>query len=118
MYFPEQVCKISTIPNCKSIVNGGCKTCHDGYKVNANFTCETDCKIKNCDICKDDKSCSKCKPGFNLVYANNTLSCVENKCKVENCATCDSKGKCLTCFGSYKVVEDSCVMTCNKPNCQ
>jgi hypothetical protein len=60
LYYPNQVCNISAIPNCKSIVNGGCHQCHDGYTVTANFTCNFDCKISNCSTCKDDKSCSEC----------------------------------------------------------
>ena len=121
------ICTIGDNEKCKTCKSNQkyrnqCETCNEGYflpKDENKDKCEK-CDIEGCLECfgtKNNKFCSNCKNGFNLV--NN--KCIKETCAIgenEKCASCrNESGKekvCATCNDGYFIQENSNSFICSK----
>ena len=113
--------------NCKHCKNHNiCIKCRNSYVLKLeednNIICESIGKlssgyyknendvyikcIDNCDLCKDMKTCDKCKDN----YYYHEKKCIEKKqnvAMVENCHEYDEENNCIRCLNGYGLKEDN-----------
>ena len=112
------ICQKCEIENCIQCENNECKMCEKGYLLNENKCIIIDCKIDNCIECNDNKTCKRCKNGYdgkyceyhdyssqNYIYDGSGLSFIyENDRCNSNCISClEDRDICLKCQKGCKL---------------
>ncbi|CAG9329825.1 unnamed protein product [Blepharisma stoltei] len=94
-------CVSSPKPNCKTLYNGNCIQCVDGYYWKS-YSCLSCSDITNCELCDNGSTCTQCLAGF---FLQSTTSCVSCRSLNPFCLVCDSASECTQCDSTHYLTD-------------